>query len=347
MPEPVTSPSANSKAKEAERAFIDGPPEEEFWEKYNKRLEFPLSTVSAILAHILIGAVIVFGIFHLMDSEADRSSVGMKPADIMGLDEGGQGSAGSGGQADDPLIRARDDGTRALIETLADPSKLPEIKENIKKTIINIDPEGKMPISDSNAAALASLDESIRKKFLGQRQGAGPEGGTGFSGEAGKGPGGSGADSTLGRNMRWVLRFKVQGGRDYVDQLRSMGAVLLFPRPEDTKLCMFYSLGNDRPAGAPADGGLAGDTLINALANKIRFSDARRDAVQGVAGAVGLDFTPRTFWAFFPKELEDKLARLETGYRNKRSDDIEETIFRVTMRGGSYDVIVDEQRMKR
>ena len=102
-----------------------------------------------------------------------------------------------------------------------------------------------------------------------------------------------------------------------------------------------------RPAGAPADGGLAGDTLINALANKIRFSDARRDAVQGVAGAVGLDFTPRTFWAFFPKELEDKLARLETGYRNKRSDDIEETIFRVTMRGGSYDVIVDEQRMKR
>ena len=71
-----------------------------------------------------------------------------------------------GGQADDPLIRARDDGTRALIETLADPSKLPEIKENIKKTIINIDPSGKMPISDSNAAALASLDESIRKKFL-------------------------------------------------------------------------------------------------------------------------------------------------------------------------------------
>jgi len=83
------------------------------------------------------------------------------------------------------------------------------------------------------------------------------------------------------------------------------------------------------------------------LAGKIRFSDARHNAVQGVAGAVGLDFTPRTFWAFFPKELEDKLARLETGYRNKRSDDIEETIFRVTMRGGSYDVIVDEQRMKR
>ena len=115
MPEPATSPGANAKAKEPETALIDGPPEEEFWEKYNKRLEFPLSTVSAVLVHILIGAVIVFGIFHLMDSEADRSSVGMKPADIMGLDDGGQGSAGSGGQADDPLIRTRDDGTRVEV----------------------------------------------------------------------------------------------------------------------------------------------------------------------------------------------------------------------------------------
>ena len=52
--------------------LIEGPPEEVFWEKYNKRLEFPLSTVSAVLVHVLIGAVIVFGIFHLMDREADR-----------------------------------------------------------------------------------------------------------------------------------------------------------------------------------------------------------------------------------------------------------------------------------
>ena len=146
--------------------------------------------------------------------------------------------------------------------------------------------------------------------------------------------------------MRRVLRFKVTSGRDYLDQLKSMGAVLLFPRPEDTKQCVFYSLGNDM-AGKPADGSLADDRLLSALANKIRFSDARRDAVSGVAGAVGLDFTPRTFWAFFPKSLEDELARKETGYRNKRADDIEETIFRVTVRGGRFELVVDEQKMKR
>ena len=61
-----------AKADDDAIGLIDGPPEEAFWDKYNKRLEFPLSTVSAVLVHVLIGAVIVFGIFHLMDREADR-----------------------------------------------------------------------------------------------------------------------------------------------------------------------------------------------------------------------------------------------------------------------------------
>ena len=27
----------------------EGPPEEEFWDRYNKRLEFPLSTIATVL----------------------------------------------------------------------------------------------------------------------------------------------------------------------------------------------------------------------------------------------------------------------------------------------------------
>jgi hypothetical protein len=310
-------------------------PEEAFWDKYNKRLEFPLSTVAAILLHVLIGAVIVFGIFRLMNSKSDRAAVVLQAADIVGFDDGGRGAPNQGGEPD-PAIRRPDGGALMKSPTPVEPKSLPEIKIDIRKRIEHTDPDGKLPISDSNAARLADLHKSILDKFLGAPRGSGP----------GDRSGGTGADSTLGRNLRWVLRFKVQGGRDYVDQLRSMGAVLVFPRPEDGKQLVYYSIGNSLP-GAPRDGGLADDAFTNVLAGKIRFSDARRDAVQGVAGAVGLDFTPRTFWAFFPKDLEEKLARLETGYRNKRSEDIEETIFRVTMRGGSYDVIVDEQKMKR
>jgi hypothetical protein len=66
-----------------------------------------------------------------------------------------------------------------------------------------------------------------------------------------------------------------------------------------------------------------------------------------VANTLDLDFQPTTFWAFFPKELEEELARLERNYRNRRSEDIEETIFRVTVRGGRPEVVVAEQRLKR
>lgn len=343
MPEPAAKPDPKAAAKGA-TAVVDGPPEEAFWDKYNKRLEFPLSTVSAILLHVLIGAVIVFGIFRLMDREADRSGVPVKFADINGLDDGGLGSAGSGGE-DAPIIRTQEDGVRGPFTSLPDPSKLPEIKDNIKQAIKYLDPTGNLPVSDSNAIALAGLDKAIRDKFLGAREGSGGEAGTGYDGSKGKGPGGTGADSTLGRNMRWVLRFKVTGGQDYVDQLRSMGAVLLFPHPSDGKQMVYYSLGNSIP-GAPRDGELA-DVGRLFSADRIKFSDARRDAVSGVARAVGVPFDPRNFWAIFPKDIEEKLARLETGFRNKRADDIEETIFRVFVRGGQFDIAVDEQRLKR
>ena len=44
---------------------------------------------------------------------------------------------------------------------------------------------------------------------------------------------------------------------------------------------------------------------------------------------------------------EDELARKETAYRNRRSDDIEETVFQVTVRGGGYDLLVYDQTPKR
>jgi hypothetical protein len=338
MPEPATKSAANPKDDVAV-GLIEGPPEEEFWEKYNKRLEFPLSTVSAVLIHVLIGAVILLGIFALMNRDGDKSSVPVKLVDLAGLDDGGMGSAGSGG-IDDPLVRAPNDPAKAAIASLPDPNKLPEIKESLKQTIKYLDPTGNLPISNENAAAYASLEESVRNKLLGARQGQGKQGGEGYDGSAGKGPGGSGADSTLGRNMRWVLRFKVSGGRDYLNQLREMGARILVPVPNSADCYFFDDLNNPRPR-------LATDSDLKALADQIKFSDARRDAVQGVAGALGLDFTPKTFWAFFPKGLESDLARKETGYRNKRSEDIEETIFRVTVRGGNYEIVVDDQKMKR
>mgnify|MGYP000067778280 FL=1 len=335
-----TSPrSASAKDPFADLA-VPQLPEEEFWEKYNKRLEFPLATVTAVLLHIGIAALLIFILVRLMNRE-DTSPVPVQLVQVLGLDDGGGlGSSGSGG-VEDPFVQADAEPDRAIINSLPNPNQLPEIRDEIRQTIRYFDEQGRLPISDSNAAAYASLEESIRKKLLGARQGAGDGPGSGFDGSAGKGPGGSGADSTLGRNLRWVLRFRVSSGRDYLDQLRAMQAKLLVPIPNTDKALFFPDL-NDLSRHR-----IATDDDLRQLANQIKFCDTRRDAVWQVAGTLQLDFKPATFWAFFPKSLEEELARLERNYRNRRPEDIEETIFRVTFRGGMPEVVVEDQTLKR
>jgi hypothetical protein len=318
---------------------IEGPPEEDFDEKYNKRLEFPISIVAAILIHVLVGTFIVRVLLGMLSIGEDKSGVPVKLVALDGLDDSGDGSSGSGGETD-PFIKADGDPDKAL-DSLVDPAKLPDVKENMQKTIKYLDPTGNLPISDANAAAYSSLNESVRKKLLGQRQGSGNEEGSGFDGSKGKGPGGTGADSTLGRNMRWVLRFKVDSGRDYLSQLKVMKAELLVPKLNSEQCVLVADLSNF------SNQSIASDDDMKRLSRKIKFSDGRREAVRAVAQTLGLDFTPQSFWAFFPRDIEDELARKETGYRNRRAEDIEETIFTVRVSGGDYMFVVEEQKIKK
>ena len=321
---------------------VESLPDEDVWERYNKRMEFPLAAVATVLLHVLVGAVLVFVLFGLMNQGEDRSNPPLQLVSVTGLDEAGDGATGSGGTADPDLVRDVDP-FRNVKSILPTNEAIADAKVNIQKLILP-DASGKLPIATPNAAALSQLDESIRKKLLGVggQKGDGNQAGSGSDGTPGAGPGGT-ADSTRARGLRWVLRFKVAGGRDYLDQLKAMGAEILIPLPPDGKKCILIrDLKN--PAQKVAD-----DADFKELAGKIQFSDARRDQVREVAAELGVNTTPppKTFWAFFPKELEEELARKETSYRNRRAEDIAETIFRVTVRGGSYELIVDEQVVKR
>ena len=141
--------------------------------------------------------------------------------------------------------------------------------------------------------------------------------------------------------MRWVLRFRVEDGEDYVKQLRLLEAVVGVPTADRKKLVIVPDL------AAPTMHKIATDEEINKLAARVRFSDARKEAVKGVAGELGLDFTPTEFWAFFPHSVEEELARKELAYRNRHSDEIEQTIFRVTIREGRPEISVDDQVLKK
>ena len=228
--------------------------------------------MGAVLVHVLGPALLIFILVGLMPHGDDKGGVPVKLVALDGLDDSGDGSSGSGG-VEDPFIKADGDPDKAL-DSLVDPAKLPDVKENMQKTIKYLDPTGNLPISDANAAAYSSLNESVRKKLLGQRQGSGNEEGSGFDGSKGKGPGGTGADSTLGRNMRWVLRFKVDSGRDYLSQLKVMKAELLVPKLNSEQCVLVADLSNF------SNQSIASDDDMKRLSRKIKFSDGRREAVR-------------------------------------------------------------------
>lgn len=317
--------------------LVDGPPEESFDEKYNKHFEFPLSVVGTVFFHVIVGAGLVFTLLTLL-SDGEKPSVPVKLVNLTGLDDAGEGSPGSGGDVD-PFFKDNHDPIRTAVDSPANPSRLPEIKEKLRKEM-GYDRIGNLPISNENVDNLRTLEKTIRGKLFDVQQGAGPGRGKGPDISPGGGPGGTGADSTLGRTLRWVLRFKVASGRDYLDQLRTMGAEMLFPQPNSVQSTLIPDLNK------PNDRKLASDDDLRRLAEKVKFSDSRQEAVRGVSQELKLEFTPNSIWAFFPRELEEELAKKEKAYRNKRAEDIEETIFRVTVRNGKYEIEVVEQKFK-
>jgi hypothetical protein len=123
--------------------------------------------------------------------------------------------------------------------------------------------------------------------------------------------------------------------------LQGLGAKILIPIPGEEKCILISDLSK------PDERRILSADQLGEYGNLIKFWDSRRDAVGGVAGALGLDFRPTSFCAVFSKDFENDLDRQEKNYRSRRPEDIEETIFRVTLAGGGYEVVVDEQKVRR
>ena len=129
----------------------EAPPEEEFWERYNKRLEFPIATVAAVLLHLTVAAFLVAFFLGILGGKTDKSGVPVSLVpDMGGLEDEGTGSAGSGGITD-PLKEAKSTSLEEQLKVLPDPSQLPVIKDNIKDSL-KYDNEGNIPVSDSSNA---------------------------------------------------------------------------------------------------------------------------------------------------------------------------------------------------
>jgi hypothetical protein len=139
-----------------------------------------------------------------------------------------------------------------------------------------------------------------------------------------------------------VLRFKVNSGQDYLDQLKSMKAEIVIQVGESDKLLLIEDL------GMPKKQKTSTEADFKRLAKKIHFNDSRPEAVKGILDVLGLEKDiANKFWAFFPSEVENEFAKKELSYQNHRFEDIKETIFRINVKDGKYEIEVVEQKLKR
>ena len=64
---------------------------------------------------------------------------------------------------------------------------------------------------------------------------------------------------------------------------------------------------------------------------------------QGLTIKAGVEVGEGMIFHFYPKETEDRLARLELAYRNRRANDIRRTFFSVDRVEGGYEFSVAHQ----
>ena len=166
---------------------------------------------------------------------------------VGGIDDAAlDGSAGSGGLADSDIIRDVDPfkAARATWRCADDGRRARKGREDKHRADRLDDPNGNLP--DRRAERGGGTVGSTRACGRSCSAWAHPRArrdqpGKGFDGTAG-GRGRAGPAPDFHPCARWaqqqVLRFRVASGRDYVDQLKAMGAEILIPLPPDEKKCI-------------------------------------------------------------------------------------------------------------
>ncbi len=314
------------------------PPDEKFWRKYSREFEFPISLLSSLfLMSLAFGLLALFLILAVGPPREKR----LPP---MMMVDGGTGDSGEGminaggGPGDDKKAEATTP-TPELAQTPdATPTALPDLKQQpTEAPSVESNSESSTATPDS----FARLEEALQarlKEDNGKNGVRGPGDGTNGTN---KGESGTGADATRARSLRWSMKFITSSGRDYLDQLNAMGAVVMVGVPPDKKqLMIFRDLKNPRP------GTMATESDLARFSGQVQFYDTKRDSARDVGAALGLDFVPDSFWAIFPRGIEDEMARLERQHQNLRPEQIVQTRFKVEVSNGKYKLSVFEQVRK-
>lgn len=296
------------------------PPAEDFWQKYSRRFEFPLSWTAAVLVHVLaaVGLVVVLP---FLAGSADR---GMVPVTVVafGDDDADGGGEPGGGGLPDPVPGPDGDPFAGPLVLPAEPESQPLPAVTPTEPKVGAD-EPKPPTA----------------KPGGGKEGEGNKPGTGGADQRGKGKDGAGGGG--GRSLRWSLRFKFEDSREYLQQLAAAKAVIVVPLPPDNKTFTYIGDLDNPKVQRPAT---AAD--LQGVRDRLKFFEHGRDAAKDLLKHLDVAGDPKGFYICFPKEFERELERKEAAYQNLRPEDIKQTVFKVTVRDGKCVIEVVEQKRK-
>lgn len=343
----TATPTPKAKVKKARPA---GLPDERFWIKYSQHHELPLSVTSSVFIHALaLGLIGVILAGLLSGLFGGKHQAEIKPFQLAG--GGGGDPNGNTDGATEIAVPAGNEVTEKTkptepiqpVETTKKPLETPDTKHD---PLVNSNEISRLmqeptlspkSLSDVGQAASKRLAAAIAKGQGGPGHGGGLGRGEGTGIGDKKGPGSGEGKITNDRQLRWTMIFRTTSGADYLKQLQDLHATLATPESNDEYL-VFRDLHRGRNVGKKED--------LGGFASLLRWIDDRPDSVQSLAHSLGLRYKPPYIVAFFSRELEEDLRKLEKQQYSGPENNIEETIFRIEFRGGKYVPVFQSMRKK-
>jgi hypothetical protein len=295
---------------------------EPWWWRYSHHGEFPWSTVTSVVLHLFLVLLLVAAAAPLFTYDRTPPTVDViDVADDLPAPGSANDLPGGGVEADAGEDVSKDvpkDTPTPPIDDIPKPKALDEAVPPAD-TGTQID-----QLDDQLRDAQNRLNRALDQLRKNQNQAGG--------GSAGPGRGGSGGTGRGARAARWILKFNTRSPHDYLAQIDGLGAEIAFPQMGNEFL-YFRNPGSSNASSERRS--LAGETRIN-------WVDRDPESVANVCSALGIPTTPFML-AFLPRQLEERLLKLELAYNGLEEHEILSTTFEVVHRGGGYDVIVANQ----
>lgn len=284
------------------------------------RFDWITSWMMSILA--LVGTGVGWLLFLTLSSQEWKVKTDAVPVDSIAIAPFAEDSGAEGMFGNSPELGEGGSEDNAL-ET---PPAAEQVQE--KPEVANVMTDVLSLLGDTSAADFAD-PTPMMGPTTGPRS-TGRPGKPGGRGRKGTGEGGGGA---IPRNQRWVVIYNTQTLEGYAQQLDFFGIEIGVIRGRD----QFYVTGVARRPVVKTTG----------EANRLYFlwQEAKRLAADKelVTRAGSVPTVNVIFAHFYPKALEDQLAKLEKAYANRNEDQIRQTKFGIRRAGGGFEFYVQNQ----